>query len=385
MTSLARSARGFEMGAIGLARCDECSFPRQDSRGSFAPSAFRSHHGLMVRVRRRVMDPMVNRLVLAFLKAGVLNGEQFLRSEIGTPQGGILSPLLANIALAALDERYERHVRPRRSNRGVSTDAESMERRAMRHRRHDRHCGRPVCVPIRYADDFIILVSVSPGLDQEKRAEQLAHEEKAAVAVLLKEQLGLELSEEKTLLTPVTGPLRFLGHHVRVRFHPGKRRMVSASFIPRDKSQRLRERIKAMFRRSTTRHSLGDQLRKLNPVLRGFAYFYRHAWGAKRVLGALDHYVWWTIQRWLRKKHRRSPMRKLARLYGRRKPGGRTLHWCDEGLPVFEMVGVRVGQFRLGRLETPCFAIKSVESPVHNERCTPGSVRGTRKPAGAIR
>jgi retron-type reverse transcriptase len=51
-----------------------------------------SHHGLMERVRRRVGDVKVNRLVLAFLKAGVLSEEQFFRTESGTPQGGILTP-----------------------------------------------------------------------------------------------------------------------------------------------------------------------------------------------------------------------------------------------------------------------------------------------------
>ena len=60
------------------------------------------HHGLMERVRRRVGDAKLERLVLAFLKAGILSEDQFLRSDSGTPQGGILSPLLANLALTAL-------------------------------------------------------------------------------------------------------------------------------------------------------------------------------------------------------------------------------------------------------------------------------------------
>ena len=64
------------------------------------------HHALMVRLRRRVGDPKVSRLVWAFLKSGILSEQQFTRSEAGTPQGGILSPLLANIALGVLDERY---------------------------------------------------------------------------------------------------------------------------------------------------------------------------------------------------------------------------------------------------------------------------------------
>ena len=343
------------------------------------------HHGLMERIRRRVVDPKVNRLVLAFLKAGIMSEEQFFRSDAGTPQGGILSPLLANIALGVIDERYERHVRPRRSNRGVSADAASMERKAISHRSYDRRCGRPVLMPIRYADDFIILVGVPPGPDQEQRAEQTACKEKAAIAALLKEKMALELSAAKTLVTPVTKPLNFLGHHVRVRVHPGKRRPVSASLVPKEKSQRFRERIKALFRRNTTNRTLGDQLRQLNPMLRGWAYFYRHAWGAKRVFGSLDHYVWWTIQRWLRKKHGRCPWRKLDRLYGWRKPGGRSLRWRHDGTAVFEMVSIRVGRFSLGRLTTPRFATPSVESPVRNESRTPGSERGTRKPADESR
>ena len=67
-----------------------------------------SHHHLLNRLRARVADRKVVRLVARFLKAGVLAEDQFLRTEAGTPQGGIVSPLLANIALSAIEERYER-------------------------------------------------------------------------------------------------------------------------------------------------------------------------------------------------------------------------------------------------------------------------------------
>lgn len=69
----------------------------------------------MGRVRRRIGDGKLNRLIVAFLKAGVLAEQQFTRTEGGTPQGGILSPVLANSALTAIDERYERHGWPRRA------------------------------------------------------------------------------------------------------------------------------------------------------------------------------------------------------------------------------------------------------------------------------
>ncbi len=343
------------------------------------------HHALMVRVRQRVGDPKVNRLVLAFLKAGILSEAQFVRTESGTPQGGILSPLLANIALQAIDERYARHVRPARTAWTKRVDTASTERRAIANRWNDRVRGLDVLVPVRYADDFIILVSVRPGPDQDDRGRERALHEKAELATFLRDKWRLELSEAKSLVTPVTSPLRFLGHHVRVRKHPVNGRMVSTCVIPRDKSQRLRERIKDLFRARTARTSLGDRLRRLNPMLRGWAYFYRHAWGAKTVFASLDSYVWWTILRWLRKKHDRAAMYLLARRYGWKKPGGRALRWRDDGVVPFTMASVRVHWFKLGWVAPPLFAQPFVESPVHNERCTPGSEGGARRPAGESR
>jgi RNA-directed DNA polymerase len=132
------------------------------------------HHGLMERVRRRVGDAKLERLVLAFLKAGVLSEEQFLRSDSGTPQGGILSPLLvlspllANIAPSIIEEKYERHAWPRGTGTRLSragrpseprTDPEAIARRANENRANDKRRGRPIFMPIRYCDDFIVLVS----------------------------------------------------------------------------------------------------------------------------------------------------------------------------------------------------------------------------------
>ncbi len=311
------------------------------------------HHALMERMRRRVTDAKVLRLVVAFLKAGVLSEGQFSRSQAGTPQGGILSPLLANIALSAIEERHERHVWPRHTPTTLP-DAAATERRALRARCSDR--GRkPVLFPIRYADDFIILVSVPPGARQQERAQEVALAEKQTLAAMLKERLHLELSETKTLVTPVTKPLRFLGHHVRVRTHPATGRPVSTAVIPKDRSQRLREAIKNLFRRETLGAGLAEQLRILNPLLRGWGNFYRHAWGAKHVFSGLDHYVWWTIYRWLRKKHRRVAMKRLAARYGWRKPGTRALRWRDGDVVPFEVARIRVGPFRLGWMRSPDF------------------------------
>ena len=159
---------------------------------------------LMERVRRRVSDGKLNRLIVAFLRSGVMSEAQFTRTDSGTPQGGILSPLLANIALSVIEERYQRHVWPstavtRRCGGGrptvTLTDPEKIVKRAHENRARDKLDGLPVFMPIRYADDFIILVATREGDTDQGR--EIAEQEKAALAAMLSATLGLSLSERR--------------------------------------------------------------------------------------------------------------------------------------------------------------------------------------------
>jgi RNA-directed DNA polymerase len=335
------------------------------------------HHGLMCRVRMRIADPKLNRLVVAFLRAGVLSEGTFLRTKTGSPQGGILSPLLANIALSVIEERYERHTWPRRvptllqDRKKVKVRAQS----AQSARSHDRFKGKSVIMPIRYADDFILLVSVAPGPDQLERALALANKEKVELAQVLKDSFGLELSETKTLITPVTRPCRFLGHHVRLQRHHYYG-WLSNNVIPKHRSQRLRETIKRILHRSSGQLSLDDRLKLLNQQLRGWGYYYRHARGAKQVFQDLDRYTWFTVRQWLRKKHPRTPQRVLDARYGHRRPGRKSVYWQGESCQLFRLSSLRVQRFEFRWLRSPSFAETSMESPVRNESRTPGSEEG---------
>jgi group II intron reverse transcriptase/maturase len=115
------------------------------------------HHQLMERVRARVADGKVTRLIAQFLKAGVLSDGFLLPTDKGTPQGGVISPLLANIALGLIEERYERWTHHRRKIQARrKSDATTA---ALWARMTDRKAGRAVFFPIRYADDFVVLVS----------------------------------------------------------------------------------------------------------------------------------------------------------------------------------------------------------------------------------
>lgn len=157
-------------------------------------------------------------------------------AEVCNCVGGVLSPLLANIALSTIEERYERHVWLRRTPT-VRIEPSDIVRRAKENRSGDERRGLPIFYLVRYADDFVLLVSAPPGVEQQANAERLARQEKAALAIHLRDQLRSELSETKTLVTPVTEPMRFLVHHIRCRRHPAHRNWVSASVIPKGRSQ----------------------------------------------------------------------------------------------------------------------------------------------------
>ena len=303
------------------------------------------HHLLMDRLRQRIADRKVTRLVLQFLKAGVLSEEQFLRTDAGTPQGGVISPILANIVLSAIEERYERWVchrtktQARRTCNGVAA--------ALGARSTDRSAGRPVFFPVRYADDFVVLVSGS---------REAALAEKAALADQLRETTGLELAPDKTKITALTDGFEFLGH--RGRYKWDRRFGYSPRVeIPKAKAADLRYKVKQLTSRSTIGWSLGQLLRKLNPILRGWGNFYRHCTGAGKVMASLDWYVSDRIWRWRRKKlpKARLSMIAKARRPSRQRPTCRV--WQEDGHEQYQMAWLPVRRYQRGWMTTPAFAM----------------------------
>ena len=308
------------------------------------------HHMLMQRIRRRIGDCKVNRILVQFLKAGVLAEEQFLRTPTGTPQGGVISPLLANIALSAIEERYERWVHHQSKIRQCRK-ADGV-RAASYARNSDRSAGRPVFFPIRYADDFVVLVSGN---------QEAATIEKAALAQYLRETLKLELSPEKTRITSVLEGFQFLGHRVRMRWDP-RFGYTPRCEIPKTKVADLRYRVKQLTGRGRTLVSLSRQLQDLNPILRGWGNFYRYCTNAKRVFGQLDWYVGDRLWRWLQKKYPKANARAIAchrqetadSRYRRRV-------WTENGLEQYHMSYIPVRRYRRGWMGTPDYANTSGE------------------------
>jgi hypothetical protein len=147
--------------------------------------------------------------------------------------------------------------------------------------------------------------------------------------------------------------------------------------IPKDKSKQFRLSIKKQFQAaSPEKSSLQQLLKKLNPMLRGWSAYYRHASGAERVFSALDYYVWTSIACWLKKKHRGVGINRLMNRDTWRRPGRRSRRWRDDGTILFRMYDQRVERYRHGWMKPSNFVVTSMESPVHSERCTPGSEKG---------
>jgi RNA-directed DNA polymerase len=237
------------------------------------------HTALMDRLRARISDKRVLALVKAFLKAGVMHHGIAKDTATGTPQGGILSPLLANIALTALDEHFHAQWH---TQMGTSWQREKR-----------RKTGTGNWRLVRYADDFVVLVS-GPAHRAEALREQVAE-------VLA--PLGLRLSTEKTRVVHIDDGFDFLGHHIRRQRKRGTSKQVLYTRPSKKAAQAIRDRVSARTYRHTQNQSLAMLLESLNRTLVGWATYFRHG-AAKRTFDAIDHYTWNRIAIWLRRKHR---------------------------------------------------------------------------------
>ena len=196
------------------------------------------HGKLLERVGRRISDRRVTKLLRQWLKAGVLVEGVVVGTELGSPQGGVISPLLANIYLDALDGVWERQC---------------------------RHLGTLV----RYCDDFVVLCRT--------RAE--AEESLRRLGIIM-DRLSLKLHPEKTRIVELglgKGGFVFLGCYLRIVLSHYKRR----EYLFRWPSARAMNRIRGRIRESTDRRrwagmkDIRDVIQVINPVLRGWGNYFR--------------------------------------------------------------------------------------------------------------
>jgi len=279
-----------------------------------------SHSAVMDRVRARVKDKRVLALVKAFLKAGVLTETGDREDSLtGTPQGGILSPLIFNVAMSALDEHLHRPWKP----------GGSMHTGYLRSRR--RVQGLPRWRIVRYADDFVVLVHGTQADAENLRAD---------VAQVLA-PMGLQLSAAKTQVAHMSDGFDFLGFHIRWKHKRGTNKWHVYTFIADRPIRSVKAKIRALTNR-TSQHDPGAALTRLNQIMRGWANYFKHA-ACKRTLSRLSHFVWWRVIRWLRALHRWK-WKDVRRAFTT--PDGRWKPIMAGGIELFNLETVRITRYR---------------------------------------
>lgn len=233
--------------------------------------------------------PMDKRMLRKWLKAGYFEGGTLFPTESGTPQGGPISPVLANLALDGLQRALAGLFRTTRAARAAKVNF------------------------IRYADDFLVTGSSKELLENEVRP---------LVQNFLRER-GLVLSESKTVITHVTAGFDFLGWHVRwdggeLTTRPSKKNLKN--FL--DKVRRtLRKERTANPRRV---------IEKLNPIISGWANYHRTQ-GISRTFAKADHLIWQALWRWACRRHPNKGKRWIKGKYFER-IAGRDWRFAQPGL-----------------------------------------------------
>ena len=223
--------------------------------------------------RNVCMDKAVLR---SWLKAGYVESKKLFPTEAGTPQGGVISPTLANIALDQLERALTKHFVPTET---------LMIRLKVR--------------LVRYADDFVIT-----GCSKEL----LENEVKPFVETFLGER-GLQLSQEKTKVTHINEGFDFLG--LNLRKYKGKLLIKPSKKNVKTFLDRIRKTIRGNLDAET-----GNLIGLLNPMIRGWANYHRH-YVAKVIFTRVDAYIWHTIWRWAKRRHPKKSSQWVRRRYFR--------------------------------------------------------------------
>jgi RNA-directed DNA polymerase len=310
------------------------------------------HGRLIKQVEIRVADAKVLSLIKRFLKAGYMEDWKYHKTYSGTPQGGILSPLLANVFLHQLDEFAVSELAANR----VQTQKESNSRRNPEYRsvenkitllrrklRDTDEQGRRLIIDelrelerkrrkipvyakdkrqsckvkyVRYADDFVILVA-----GRKEEADAI----KNKVKQLLSER-GLTLSDEKTKVTHWSKKVRFLGYDIKGKLRARGIGIRAVLSIPQEKIKKAREALKAV---SGYYHIPEvDAMTQMNSIYRGWCNYYRYANAPQQDFNKLAKDMWWQYACFLarKQKSRIAPLirqQRKAHALGRVKRNGR--------------------------------------------------------------
>jgi len=234
------------------------------------------HHLKLLRLLgQRIKDKKILRLVWKFLRAGVMEKRTFKDTKLGTPQGGIISPLLANIYLHELDTYMERH---------TSLGKQGKTRRRRR--------GFANFTYARYADDFVVLCNGTKA-----QAEQMREE----LYQFLHTTLRLDLSKEKTKITHLNDGFNFLGFRLQ-RGIGAEGEMTTKIVIPKEAMDKLKTKLKIALGPTEHQHSVDTKILAINRLIQGWCQYYQYTSKATTQFHQLEHFLFWKMAHWLGRK-----------------------------------------------------------------------------------
>jgi len=249
-----------------------------------------SHEHILRTLKAWDVKRSIRNIIERMMKAKVLFNDITENVDTGTPQGGILSPMLANVALTALDDYCEKKF-------GIHV------------RRSKKEGGNYIRNPIiRYADDFVIVCK------SKYEAEFI----KGKIATFLKENIGLELSNEKTKITHTADGFDFLGYNIRKYTEKSPRSKYH--YVGKLLIKPQKEKVINFLRRITevlNNNKTAKQesiIHMLNPMLQGFGMYYRFT-VSKKNFSAIDSSLWHKLWRWAKRRHPKKSKKWIMKKY----------------------------------------------------------------------
>jgi RNA-directed DNA polymerase len=261
------------------------------------------------------------KLIHLWLKAGYVDKGVFHETDTGTPQGGIISPLLANVALHGMEKFLGIKYNIRGQNMGK----------------------RLVC---RYADDFVVFCETEE--DAKKASAQLAE--------FLRIR-GLELAPDKTRIVHIKDGFDFLGFNIRqyavTNTKTGWKLLIKPS---RKSMQKIRDKLKEVFLRKRG-HNIFTLIKELNPIIRGWANYFRIGVSSK-AFQSMDNYMFWREVRYVRHTHPNKSKRWTQNKYW----GKLNLSRKDRWVFGYKKTGHHILKFRWFNIKRHCL-VKGTNSP----------------------
>lgn len=234
------------------------------------------HKKLMSLLRLRIRDKQLLQLIWRFLRAGLMEAGLFTKTAEGTPQGGVLSPLLANIYLNRFDHWF--------ADRAMLGNG--------RARTRHRKAGHANFQMVRYADDFLVF---SNGTREETEAF------KAEMKSWLADELKLTLSDEKTAITHYTDGVNFLGFTLKKTIARKTGKAAVVHYPSTESVLRAIRRVTDLTSRTDVFKSREDKIDAVNRFLRGWSEYFRYA-SASRALSYVGHHAHMRMWKWLVEK-----------------------------------------------------------------------------------